>query len=132
LQALCTAPVITTGGISGRAHLTAAGNGRESDLRLRPTLLSRSFPYLRECILAGIGVGVVPDYVVEDLVRAGRVVTCMEDYELSMDRSRMYLLYTPHRYQSRAIRTLIDFLSERLGISKPMRTTGDDAITAPL
>jgi DNA-binding transcriptional LysR family regulator len=128
LQALCNAPVITTGGITGRAHLTAVANGRQSDARLCPTLLSRSFPYLRECILASIGVGVVPDYVVDDLVREGRVVTCMDDFDLTMDHSHMYLLYTPHRYQSRAIRTLIDFLSERLGITKPMRRTGDDGI----
>ncbi|MFW7340697.1 LysR family transcriptional regulator [Pollutimonas sp. H1-120] len=125
LQMLSQAPVITTGGITGRAHLSAVANGRESDIRLRPTLLSRSFPYLRECILAGIGLGVVPDYVVDDLVRDGLVVTCMEDFELTMDRSHMYLLYTPHRYQSRAIRTLIDFLSDRLGITRPMRKTGD-------
>lgn len=129
LQALGRAPVITTGGITGRAHLTARVNGRESDMRLRPTLLSRSFPYLRECILAGLGVGVVPDYVVDDLVRDGLVVTSMDDYALTLDRSHMYLLYTPHRYQSRAIRTLIDFLSDRLGITKPMRKS--DSVPKP-
>jgi DNA-binding transcriptional LysR family regulator len=126
LQDLRNTPVVTTGGITGRAHLTAMRNGRESDVRLRPTLLSRSFPYVRECILAGIGVGVAPAYVIDDLVRDGRVVRAMEDYDLTLDRSHMYLLYTPHRYQSRAIRTVIDFLSERLGINKPMRKGGDN------
>lgn len=121
LQDLRSAPVVTTGGITGRAHLVALRNGRESHVPLDPTMLSRSFPYLRECILAGTGVGVVPDYVAEDLMRDGRLVTTMDDYEFTMDRSHMYLLYTPHRYQSRAIRTLIDFLSEQLGIPKPMR-----------
>ncbi|HRL21921.1 MAG TPA: LysR family transcriptional regulator [Alcaligenes sp.] len=125
LQALCQAPVITTGGISGRAHLTAERNGHSSQVRLHPTLLSRSFPYLRQCILAGLGVGVVPDYVVDDLVATGQVQTSLRDYALTLDHSHMYLLYAPHRFQSRAIRTLIDFLSEKLGINKPMRQIAD-------
>lgn len=121
LQDLRTAPVLTTGGITGRAHLIALRKGRESHIPLNPTMLSRSFPYLRECILAGTGVGVVPDYVADDLIRDGQLVTSMDEYELTMDRSHMYLLYTPHRYQSRAIRTLIDFLFEQLGLPTPMR-----------
>ena len=76
---------------------------------------------MRDCIIAGVGVGVVPDYVVADLAGDGRIVTSMEDYLLTLDRSHMYLLYTPNRYQSRAVRTLIDFLSDRLGIARPMR-----------
>lgn len=124
VQALCNVPVVTTGGVSGRAQLTLSRNGKEQDVRLHPTLLSRSFPYLRDCILAGVGVGIVPHYVVEDLVENGRVVTSMLDYELTLDHTRLYLLYTPNRYQSRAIRTLIDFLSEKLGLAKPMRVSG--------
>lgn len=124
LQALCNAPIVTTGGVSGRALLTVARNGKERDVRLHPTLLSRSFPYLRDCILAGVGVGIVPHYVVDDLIETGRVVTSMDDYELTLDHSHMYLLYTPNRYQSRAIRTLIDFLSDKLGIGRPIRKDG--------
>ncbi len=126
LQALCEVPVLTTGGITGRAHLTARRRGRESEVRLHPTLLSRSFPYLRDCILAGLGVGVVPDYVVEDLVHSEQVVLSMQDYVLTLDRSHMYLLYTPNRYQSRAVRTLIDFLLDKMGMAKPMRRSIDD------
>lgn len=123
LAELVNAPIITTGGITGRAHLTATRNGRQSDVRLHPTLLSRSFPFLRECILAGVGVGVVPDYVVAGDVAAGTVVTGMDDHHLSLDRSNMYMVYTQSRYQSRAVRTLIDFLCDRFGIARPMRKT---------
>ena len=126
LQALCKAPILTTGGVSGRAQLSVNRDGKERDVRLHPTLLSRSFPYLRDCILAGVGVGIVPHYVVEDLIETGQVVTSMRDYDLTLDQTRMYLLYTPNRYQSRAIRTLIDFLSDKLGIAKPMRRLKSD------
>lgn len=121
VQQLANVPVVTTGGITGRAHLRSVSNGRTTELHLHPTLLSRNFPYLRECILAGVGVGIVPDYVVTDLVQAGRVVTSMDDHVLTLDASYMYLLYTPNRYQSRAFKTMIDFLMEKLGIDKPLR-----------
>lgn len=121
MQELDSVPVVTTGGITGQAHLKAVVDGQTNELHLRPTLLSRNFPYLRECILAGVGVGIVPDYVVEDLIRAGRVATSMDDHVLTLDASSMYLLYTPNRYQSRAFKTMIDFLMDKLGIDKPLR-----------
>lgn len=118
---LASVPVVTTGGITGQAHLKSVCRGHTNELHLHPTLLSRNFPYLRECILAGVGVGIVPDYVVMDLVDTGRVVTSMDDHVLTLDASSMYLLYTPNRYQSRAFKTMIDFLMEKLGIDKPLR-----------
>lgn len=120
LQELANVPIITTGGITGRAHLTARRGGRESELHLHPTLLSRSFPFLRDGIRAGLGVGIVPDYVVASDIAAGDVVTSLEDYALSLDRSQMYLVYAHSRYQSRAVRTLIDFLLQKCGVPQPI------------
>lgn len=121
LQQLANVPIVTTGGITGRAHLKASRQGRINELHLQPTLLSQNFPYLRDGILAGVGVGIVPDYVVKDLAQTGRVVTSMDDHVLTLDASYMYLLYTPNRYQSRAFKTIIDFLMDKLGIDKPLR-----------
>ncbi len=39
---------------------------------LEPTLISEHFPFLRQGILAGLGVGVVPDYVVSPRWPAAR------------------------------------------------------------
>ncbi|MCC2596973.1 LysR family transcriptional regulator [Pusillimonas sp. MFBS29] len=121
MQDLADVPIVTTGGITGRAYLKAVHNDRASEMHLHPTLLSRNFPYLRECILAGMGVGIVPDYVVKDLVHAGSVVTSMDDHLLTLDAGQMYLLYTPNRYRSRVFRTLLDFLMDKLEIARPIR-----------
>lgn len=125
LEQLLSVPIVTTGGITGRAQLRSERKGRTAEVRLNPTLLSRNFPYLRDCILAGVGVGIVPHYVVRDLVHDGRVITSMDDHVLTLDASYMYLLYTPNRYQSRAFKTLIDFLMDKLGLAKPMRKNPD-------
>jgi len=126
LQALQGTPVMTSGGIAGKERLVASRDGKEEQVLLKPTLVSRNFPYLRECILAGLGVGIVPDYTVQHDVLAGTVVTSLRDCELTINRGHLYLLYMPGRFQSRATRTLIDFLIEKMGGTGPLPKIGED------
>jgi DNA-binding transcriptional LysR family regulator len=77
---------------------------------LHPTLASENFQFLREAILAGIGVGPVPDDVVQRDVADEHVVTSLDDWRLSVFGTRMFLLRIPNRCQTRATRTLIDFV----------------------
>jgi ABC-type sugar transport system ATPase subunit len=80
------------------------------ELALQPTLASENFQFLHEAILGDLGVGLVPDYVVAADVAAGRVVTALDDWRLSLFGTRLYLLRMPDRYQTLATRTLIDFV----------------------
>ena len=63
--------------------------------------------------VARLGVGLVPDYVVQDKVATGEVLTTLHDYRLSIFGTHMYLLYLPNRHQTRAVRTCIDYLLGR-------------------
>ena len=114
LQALASAPVITSS-VQGRqlrlrAYRGGERAGEREDVILEPTLISEHFPFLRKAILAGLGVGIVPDYVVRDAIEAGQVQTFLDDYRLSIFGTSMYLLFMPDRHQIRAVRTCIDFL----------------------
>lgn len=113
LQELRTAPVVTSGAVGRQLRLSAYQGEERHEVPLEPTLISEHFPFLRSAILAGLGVGVVPDYVVQDQVAAGAVLTTLQDYRLSIFGTRMYLLYMPNRHQTRAVRTCIDFLLEK-------------------
>ena len=73
-------------------------------------MISEHFPFLRDGILAGLGVGLVPDYVVQDKLATGEVLTTLDEYRLSIFGTHMYLLYLPNRHQTKAVRTCIDFL----------------------
>lgn len=110
LQEVQGLPLITSS-VSGR-ELRVAGyrGGQRHDLVLHPTLASENFQFLREAILAGLGVGLVPDYVVAQDVAEGRVVTALQDWRLSIFGTRMFLLRMPDRFQTLAVRTLIDFI----------------------
>lgn len=103
-------------------RLQIARNGQPlEELDITPTLMSRSYPFLCDCITGGLGVGLVPDYMVRRQVEDGRVVLAMQDYEFSINQGRMFMLYMPNRFQSGAARALIDFLSDRMGLARIIR-----------
>lgn len=113
LQQLTTTPVVTATVVGRQLRLRAYRGGEREDVILEPTLISEHFPFLRKAILAGLGVGIVPDYVVQDAIASGEVVTTLDEYRLSIFGTSMYLLYMPDRHQIRAVRTCIEFLLER-------------------
>jgi DNA-binding transcriptional LysR family regulator len=113
LDELCRRPVITAG-VSGRQlRLTAYRGDERRETSLEPTLISEHFPFLRQGILAGLGVGLVPDYVVQDKLDTGEILSTLEAYRLSIFGTQMYLLYLPNRHHTRAVRTCIDFLLDK-------------------
>lgn len=114
LDDLKTVPLITST-VSGRKLRVSAYLGDErQELTLLPGLMSENFQFLHEAILAGLGVGLVPDYVVAQDVREGRVVTALNEWRLSIFGTRMFLLRMQDRYLTQATRTLIDFVIEKV------------------
>ena len=110
LMELRASPLITAGVMGRQLRLAAYQGPERQEITLEPTIISEHFPFLRQGILASIGVGLVPDYVVQDKVATGEVLTTLHDYRLSIFGTHMYLLYLPNRHQTRAVRTCIDFL----------------------
>ncbi len=113
LDALQGAPVITAAVIGRQLRVSAYQGEERREVVLEPTLISENFLFLRQAILAGLGVGLVPDYVVNDDVRRGDVVTTLDDWRLSIFGTQMYMLYMPNRQHTRATRTFIDFILAR-------------------
>lgn len=113
LDALQAAPVVTAAVIGRQLRVSAYQGETRREVILEPTLISENFLFLRQAILAGLGIGLVPDYVVQDDVRKGDVVTTLDDWRLSIFGTQMFMLYMPSRQHTRAIRTFIDFVLER-------------------
>jgi DNA-binding transcriptional LysR family regulator len=127
-EALRTAPLITAGVVGRQLRLHAYQGERREEVTLEPTLISEHFPFLRQGILAGLGVGLVPDYVVEDAVASGEVLTTLNDWRLSIFGTQMFMLYMPDRHQTRAVRTCIDYL---LGRALPAAAPPAPGLPAP-
>ena len=115
LYDLRNSPVITAGVIGRQLRLSAYQGEERQEVMLEPTLISDHFPFLRQGILAGLGLGLVPDYVVQPEVAGGEVLLALQEYRLSIFGSHMYLMYLPGRHQTRAVRTCIDFLLAKAG-----------------
>ena len=118
-QQLREAPIISVGALGRQIRMYADDGATRHEVVLEPTLISDHFPFLRKGILAGLGVGLVPDYVVPDKLASGEVVAALQDYRLSIYGDHMYLLYMPSRHQTKAMRTCIDFLLEKARAAQP-------------
>jgi DNA-binding transcriptional LysR family regulator len=114
LLALKRVPLITSA-LTGQKLRTAGMDGaRPTELRIRPRLMSPNFHFLRDAVLQGLGVAVVPRYMVAaDLASGALERLALPEGSLDFLATRQYLLYMPARYQTRAITTLIDFLREK-------------------
>lgn len=113
LEDLRRLPLITSTVVGRELRLAAYRDDVRQEVTLNPTLASENFQFLREAILSGLGVGLVPSYVVEDDVKAGRVVTALTPWRLSIFGTRLFLLRMPDRYQTQAVRTFIDFIVDK-------------------
>ncbi len=113
LEELRSAPLITSSVVGKQLRLSAYRGEERREVMLEPTLISEHFPFLRQGILAGLGLGLVPDYVVQDTIATGEVLTTLDAWRLSIFGTRMYLLYMPGRYQTHAVRTCIDYLLQK-------------------
>ena len=113
LDALRTAPLIASTVVSRHLRVTAYLGNEQHELVVEPTLISENYLFLRQAVLAGLGVGLVPDYVVQQDVDRGDVVTTLNAWRLSIFGTRMVMLYMPNRHHTRAASTFIDYMLER-------------------
>lgn len=113
LEQLRDAPLITSGVVGRQLRLSAYVGDERQEVTLEPTLISEHFPFLRQAIMAGIGVGIVPDYVVDDLVRSGEVLTTLDGWRLSIFGTQLFMLYMPNHHQTLAATTFIQFIVQR-------------------
>lgn len=65
-------------------------------------------------LLDGVGLGLLPLWLVGADLRTGRLVQALPDYQGT--DSAIYAVYPPGRHLSRKVRSFIDFLAERLRI----------------
>lgn len=114
-------PLITSNVIGRHLRLSAYRDAERIEVPLEPTLKSENFAFLRSAILAGIGIGLVPDYVVEEERLREEIRTALDPWRLSIFGTHMYMLYMPNRFRTLAARTLIGYLLERA------RPSEDDA-----
>jgi DNA-binding transcriptional LysR family regulator len=82
-------------------------------VRVVPYYTVNSSIALREALLAGSGVALIPTFVVGLDLKDGRLTALLSDFEIPLQS--LYALYPSSRHLSPKVRSFVDFLVERYG-----------------
>ena len=91
--------------------------GARDAVSIRYRLCSNNGDALRVAALAGLGIALIPAFLVRDEVRNGRLAALLDGFEpRPID---LYAIYPPTRFLAAKVRLFIDFLAERFAGSRP-------------
>jgi len=85
--------------------------GEEIKVDVSGIFKSNSPASICEMVLAGMGIGMCPMYIISKHLVAGRLITLFDDMEAI--QFGVYAIYPHRKHLSARVRTLIDFLAER-------------------
>ena len=92
-------------------------DGRRLKVKVSGTLRTNNGGALREALLAGLGVALLPTFIVGADLRAGRLRQAMERF--TGVEGGVYAIYPQGRHMPVKVRAFVDFLAERLGPMPP-------------
>lgn len=96
-----------------------------AEIRVRGRYIANHTEVRREGIEAGFGIGSLPDFAAKPALEAGSIVQVLQDWRLqSAYQGTIWALYLPGRHPAPRIRTFIDHLMDKLGLT-------ENAISAP-
>lgn len=85
-------------------------------VRIRGNFQVNSSEAIREALLAGLGVGLVPTFTVGQDLKSGALKAVLKEYRpLGSFGSSIYAAYLPNRNLAPKVRALVDFLVDRFG-----------------
>jgi DNA-binding transcriptional LysR family regulator len=104
-------------------------NGEQNVIRISGRFLATSGDALLALVLRGAGIMLAPDYLVEDELKAGRLIRLLPDY--STAETPVHAVY-PHSHNlSAKTRTFIDFLATRFGHSVRVLSNSNTNVLKP-
>ncbi len=99
-------------GQRGRMALEMVRGSEHRRVSVVSRLECPDFTFLREALVAGLGVGLMPAYIAADAIRRGRLRAVLGDFRLSPSPGdRLYAITLATRYTPPQVRALLDFLT---------------------
>jgi len=93
---------------------TLRRGGRKHTVPVAGVLETDDMDAVRSAVVAGLGIGILPVYMVGDALQQKRLIPLLRQFQV-VPESAIYLVYLPNRTLSSRVRALIDFLVERFG-----------------
>ena len=98
-------------------------SGEQNVIRISGRFVANSGDALLALVLRGAGIMLAPDYLVEDELKAGRLIRLLPNY--STPETPVHAVYPHSHYLSAKTRTFIDFLAIRFGHSVRALSNGN-------
>jgi DNA-binding transcriptional LysR family regulator len=101
--------------------------GKDGSIRkisIKPTVKYNTALLAQQCVLAHMGIAMLPYYFAQAEIKSGRIVHLLDSYEL-LDKE-LVLAYPSRKYLNVKTRTFIDFLLTEL---KPQRVATKPSVT---
>jgi DNA-binding transcriptional LysR family regulator len=112
-QDLADLPWIANSNLDSPTHwVLESAQGQQTEVQGRTAHQSNSSSAIRALALAGLGVAVLPDWLVQDDVRSGQLQRVLPEYALPSQP--IHLVFPGSRHLPRKTRVFIDFLAEHL------------------
>lgn len=93
-------------------ELSNEADGQRETVTVRGRYLVNSSLAIREGLRRGIGVGIAPTWLIQDLLDTGELVLALPDWVATPHQ--VHFLYPSRRYQPLRVRVFMDFLAIRI------------------
>lgn len=84
--------------------------GQQWETAILPRIQSENFLFLKEAVLSGLGLGVLPYYVVHQEIGSRKLIEVLPAYSVDVWGDCLYLITAPDRHPTLAARSVVDFL----------------------
>jgi DNA-binding transcriptional LysR family regulator len=110
---LTNMPCLHYGNLPTGSTWRLTGPEGSKETQVNGVLCSNNAEVLRDAAVKGLGLALLPTFIVGAELQTGRLVTVLNDYKAP--RIFLCLLYPPSRHLSARIRLLVEFFYERFG-----------------
>ncbi|CDX15351.1 HTH-type transcriptional regulator PtxR [Mesorhizobium sp. ORS 3324] len=102
-------PWVANAQLRGVGQWLFSKDGETVLTELNPIVVCDKTPAVQACVLAGIGLGIFPDFAVEDEIAAGRLVRVFAEWTLPT--GGIHAVFPPARYRPAKVRAFVDLLA---------------------
>lgn len=109
---------------SGKTRWYFSGDQQESiGINVQGTLKCNNSDILREAVLSGYGIALLPDWLVKRDIAEGRLVELLAEWRAEVNAaeedSGIYAIYHPSRRNTRKVKAFVDYFVAHLGDCPP-------------
>jgi len=99
---------------SGRTHWKFKDFDRELNIPISGRVNANSLIFLRDAVINGLGIAMIPFWMIQKELKNGDLIAILEDYPLDPPSTPINAVFAHNRHLAPKVRVFVDFLREQL------------------